>query len=119
MIPKIEKYIQAHPACASFFGDRVQPFGYAFKGTDAPYATWQTVGGEPYNNLSCAPDSDFISLQFDVFDKTIKELDASAKVLMSALERHGYVTNFNLCIRDTSTGLYRCSFDFDLILERS
>lgn len=119
MIPPILRFVSENPECVVLFGNRVEPFGFVFDGSVVPYATWQTISGEPFNTLSCEATMERHRIQFDVWHNTQVGLAQAVKVLISAMEGKGYVVSFNQSGRDGPTELYFYSFDAEFLLERA
>lgn len=97
---------------------RLFPFGLDDINKTQPYAVWQTISGRPENYLGCLPDTDFYSLQVDVYAKTATLARDAAKALRDAIEPVAYVVNWRGESREKETLLYRYSFDVDWILNR-
>jgi len=119
MIPPILRFVTDDPACAALFGDRVEPFGFVFDGSALPYATWQTVSGEPLNTLACTPDMERHRIQFDVWHNNMAGLNEAVMALKKAMQAKGYVVSFNQSGRDTETKLYFYSFDAEFLMDMS
>lgn len=90
---------------------RLYLFGEAEQGGLKPYATWQTIGGNPENYINQAPDIDSFALQVDCWGETAASARAVGQALRNAIEPRAHITSWRGESRDTETNLYRLSFD--------
>lgn len=97
---------------------RLYPFGEAPQGISKPYAVWQVIGGEPGNYINQIPDTDFHSLQVDVYAPTVTGGRDAAQALRDAIEPVAHITRWGGESRDPETKNYRFSFDVDWITHR-
>ncbi len=131
MFPPLFATLFASTAVKAIFGSaplRVYSFGDApakgAPGYAVPYAVFQTIIGNPENNLSTVPDMDGWQVQVDVFaDKTstgegTTNARNAAKVIRDALEPVCYVTSWNGEGRDTETQLFRYTFTVSFLTAR-
>jgi hypothetical protein len=131
VFPPLFATLNASSPVKAVFGTtplRVYSFGDApakgAPGYAVPYAVFQTITGNPENNLSTVPDMDGWQVQIDVFaDKTSSAEGTTnarnaAKVIRDALEPVCYVTSWNGEGRDTETLLFRYSFDVSFLTSR-
>jgi hypothetical protein len=93
-------------------------FGEAPEGVAKPYAVWQTIGGDPENYLSGAPDTDKFELQVDVYGTSASQVRSVAKAIRDAIEQQAYVVRWNGESKDVPTKTYRYSFDVDWWVNR-
>lgn len=123
MFPPIFAHLSASAVIAPVLGAgaacRVKPYGDAPADIARPYVTWQVIGGDPFNTLSDAPTGDRIACQFDAWGETDAQAREAFEPLRFELERIGNITGYNGTMRDTDTGLYRISFDWEQVLHRS
>lgn len=123
MAPPVFQVVAPVAAVQSIFGSdpvRVWPFGEAPEGSRTyPYATWQTLYGNPLNKLSGTPDMDYHGAQVDVWAKSLNDAREGAKALRDALEPHAYIVRWNGETRDKETRTYRYSFDVDFHTKRT
>ena len=121
MFPPVFAIAAADAAVKAVLGSnpvRLYPFGEAPAGVTKPYATWQTVSGDPENYLADRPDSDTFRAQIDVYADSATASRNAAKALRDALEGSGYVVSMNGESREEATKLYRYSFDWEHITPR-
>lgn len=123
--PPLFTTISGNTDCTSLLGSspvRLYPFGNApEKGTDfygLPYATYQTIGGEPENYLQTSPDADRYSIQVDIYAESVSDARAVALAIVAAVQSDCYVTRYSNEARDFETGLFRISLDCAWIVKR-
>lgn len=102
---------------------RLWPFAIAPQkgkpGYGVPYAVHQLVSGVPVNSMSCVPDMDNFSIQFDVYAANATDARSAAAALRDAYEAsHNPVTSWNGEDWEQVTGLYRVSFNVEFWPER-
>lgn len=120
MIPPIFEVCSGDPAVQAVLGGklpRLYPFGEAPQDMLMPYSTYQMIGGAPFNTLT-VPEADSISIQVDVFGRSQTEVFSAFHALRNAVQRHAYVTGYNINGREDDTKLWRMSFDVDWIVDR-
>lgn len=112
MNPKIEELANV-TAVKAKLGDpiRFTSFGMAPQDGPRPYATWQTISGQPENYLGQVPDMDGWEVQVDTFAKVASAAREAATALRDAFEAGGAViTAYNGESRDPDTKDYRITF---------
>ena len=97
---------------------KLYPFGLAPEELMYPYATWQTVGGEPSNTLSCNPDSDKFILQVDVWGLTSAQVRTVTEQIRDAIQGVSYITRWGNQKRDAETLAFGYDFDVDWFTHR-
>lgn len=97
---------------------RLYSFGNAPQGVVKPYAVHQLINGTPENYLGCRPDSDYATIQVDVYSDQASEVRTVAEALRDALEGDAYITSWRGESRDPDTLNYRFSFDVSFITNR-
>ncbi|QEY15466.1 DUF3168 domain-containing protein [Cellvibrio sp. KY-GH-1] len=120
MFAPIYEKCQADPAVRALLGDpiRLDMFGEAPQEKIYPYAVWQTIGGEPNNNLADAPTDDEFRLQVDVYGKSASSVRAVAVVLRNCIEQFAFVESWRGEAFDAETDVYRFSFDVSWLCYR-
>lgn len=121
MIPPIFPIVAADSECRSLLGvspTRFYPFDEAPEWVTKPYAVFQIVSGSPENNLSDLPDTDFYTLQVDVYSDTANQCRQVAQALRDAIEPHAHIVRWGGESREAQTRLYRYSFDVDWWVNR-
>lgn len=118
MIPPLYEAVQADSTLSSLIGTRVYPAGEATQDAVTPYITYQTVSGEPFNNLDYGSCADFPTIQIDVWADEVGTAVDVYDALRDVIEQYAYVVGFNLSERDADTRLYRISFDVDWLMIR-
>jgi hypothetical protein len=97
---------------------RLYPFGEAPEGVEKPYAVWQLVTGSPENYLAGRPDIDGFTLQVDVYAVTATSARAVTDAIVHAIELKANIVSWGGEKKDTTTNLYRSSFDVDWLVPR-
>lgn len=90
---------------------KLYPFGEAPQGVTLPYVVYQTVGGSPFNTLTCPPDKDQTFIQVDVYANTVGKAQEVARLVRDAVEGVAHVTALNGDFIDPETNNRRYSFD--------
>ena len=89
--------VKASPECTALLGAnpvRFFEFGQAPQLEKAPYATYQHITGNPYNNLTGPASADHITAQIDVWADSSAECKAVANAIRNAVENDCYVTSW-------------------------
>ena len=89
--------VKASPDCAALLGTapvRFFEFGQAPQLEKTPYATYQHITGNPYNNLTGPASADHITVQIDVWADSSAECKAIAFAIRTAVENDCYVTSW-------------------------
>jgi hypothetical protein len=97
---------------------RLYPFGEAPEGVAKPYAVWQMVTGSPENYLAGRPDLDGLTLQVDVYAVTATSARAVTDAIARAIELKANIVSWGGEKKDTTTNLYRSTFDVDWLVPR-
>lgn len=124
MYPPIFEAVVANAAVRAQLGanpTRFYQFGMAPQTVKAPYAVWRRVGGFPDLFLGEVPDTDFFTLQIDVFSNPTLGAQAArnaALPLRDALEPVCNITQWLGEDTDPQTGNPVFSFQLDWILQR-
>jgi hypothetical protein len=121
MIPPLFSVCAANAGVTTLLGlspVRLFPFGEAPLDIARPYAVWQSISGFPDNNLDELPESDFYSVQIDVYGLTSDSVLDVAQALRDAIEPVAYVTGWNNTSRDPDTKDFRFTFSADFIEQR-
>ena len=102
-------------------GLRVYPFEYTEQNgfsIPLPYCVWQTVGGNPENNLSGKPKEDNVRLQVDIYGQNVETVRAGANAIEGAIDLYSYVTSYMTESFEKETKIYRASFGVEWIVKR-
>lgn len=132
MFPPLFATLNASSAVKAIFGTtplRAYSFGDApakgAVGYATPYVVFQTISGNPENNLSTTPDMDGWDVQIDVYANNtgaggngVTNARNGARAIRDALEPVCYVTSWNGEFRDTDTQLFRYSFTVSFLTAR-
>jgi hypothetical protein len=110
------------PAVQAIVGDRVYGSGLAPQGVATPYITWFTVSGDPYDNLSSAPDADNDTIQIDCWagpgdDQELVCMNL-ARAVRDALDAAGQATRIVAHTREDDTRLFRIGLQVEFIHNR-
>lgn len=122
MYPKIFEMVKNDPGVIQQLGQnpvRFFPFGSAPQDTNATYAVWQTISGNPGNILKGRPKIDEWSVQIDVYGKTVDNVRKAAYAIIYAIEEQTYITSIRGEERDAESKFYRYSFDVQIFQSRS
>lgn len=123
--PAVFSYATASTGVTARLGTnptRFWPFDISPAPNDAgyglPYATHQLVYGTPENTLGCAPDTDLVGIQVDVYASTASDARAASEALRDAMEPHGHVVSLLGEEWEQATGLYRTGFTVEFWQDR-
>lgn len=102
---------------------RFYSFGRAPQNPVKPYAVWRLIYGNPENNLSNRPDSDYYGVQVDVYADANKpsgadEVRAIVKALSYAIELSAHIVSYRGEERDPVTQDHVSGFDVDFWVQR-
>lgn len=99
---------------------KLYPFGLAPDADELtyPYATWQSIGGEPSNTLACRPDSDKWSIQVNVWGMKSSDVRAVVAQIRDAIEGVSYIVRWGNQSRDAETLAFGYDFDVDWFTHR-
>ena len=102
---------------------RIYDFGSAPQGVDKPYITFWNVSGNPHEQLSGAPCSDFDIVQIDIYagpqDGGKAQVRTLARLVQGALDNAGIANRLIIQGRDNDTRLFRVSLEADFINNRA
>lgn len=121
MYPPLFEICSANSRVTEVFGTspcRIYPFNEAPQGADAPYATWQVIGGSPENCLDRVPDVDQFAVSVDVYASTGEAARNGAEEIRDAIESDCHIGTWLGEGRDEKTRLYVVSFLADWIVDR-
>ena len=118
MFPPVYQTLRANSAVLATVGDRIGPHGTVAQTETRPYITWQIVLGQPHDNLSDAPPSDFTSLQIDCYHADAKGVVTLASAVRDALDTAWIVNRVVVNLKDPDTKLYRVGLGADFITQR-
>lgn len=118
MFPPVKQTLST-PAVIAIVGDRIAPFGEISQKEARPYLTWFIVSGQPHDNLSSAPCSDFTTVQIDCWSTDAQQCKALAEAVRAALDAVLVVNRVRLNLRETTgSRLYRVGLEADFITGR-
>ncbi len=118
MFPPVYKTLRSNATVVSLVGDRIGRHGEVAQTEVRPYIVWHIVIGQPYDNLSSAPCSDFTTVQIDCYHQTDAGVVQLANAVRAALDADLIVNRVRLNVRDPETRLYRVGLDADFITDR-
>lgn len=111
--------VKQSPECTALLGEamtRFFEFGTAPQLEALPYATWQIVGTDPYNQLSDPAPADHITAQIDVWAESPAINRAVTKAIRRAVENDGFITYVEQGF-DKESKLYRSITHYQYIEE--
>lgn len=101
---------------------RIYDFQRAPQNVVAPYVSWFTVAGQPYDNVSQRPDSDKVTVQIDMYVEQASEgrktIRALALAVRDALDDARIVNRMVIDGVETETEFLRVSIEADFITNR-
>ncbi|MYZ41419.1 tail completion protein gp17 [Schauerella aestuarii] len=112
------------PAVAALVGTplRIYDFDSAPQGVQTPYITWLDVSGQPFDNISEAPQGDFDTIQINCYTGPADDSRAQARALAlavrNALDAALIHNRTIITTRETDTQLFRVSIEADFIHNR-
>ena len=116
MVPLILAVMQGSPAVRAQLGNPVRFVrGIAKVDTVHPYATWDTVGGSPLEQMSDTPPADGWRIRITVWGETLTQANNAAMAIRDEIERRGSIESFNPDPDDDGTGTFGISFDARLL----
>jgi hypothetical protein len=119
MFPPVYTTLRANATVLATVADRIGPHGTVAQTETRPYITWQVVLGQPHDNLSDPPPSDFTSLQIDCYHANALAVVTLASAVRDALDAAWVVNRTIINIRDFDTKLYRVGLEADFITQRT
>lgn len=120
MFPPVYQALRT-TAVIAIVGDRIAPNGEIEQDASRPYVTWFVVSGQPHDNLSDAPPSDFITVQIDCWHADAKGIVTLASAVRDALDAELICNRIRLNMREEApdgTRLYRIGLEADFIEQR-
>lgn len=117
MFPPVYRTIRT-PEVAAIVGDRIGRHGEVAQDEARPYIVWQIVTGNPHDQLSGPPTSDFTTIQIDCYHADDGGVETLASSVRAALDAELIVNRITVNNRDAQTRLYRVSIDADFINQR-
>ena len=118
MFPPVYQTLRANSVVVGLVADRIGPHGTVAQTETRPYITWQIVLGQPHDNLSDAPPSDFTTVQIDCYHADAKTAVTLATAVRDALDDAWVVNRVVVNVKDPDTKLYRVGLDADFITQR-
>lgn len=118
MFPNVYALLHGAAAVAAIVGENIGRHGSMPQDTPAPYITWFTVGDQPYDHLSGAPDTDFSSIQIDCWSMDDGQVATLARAVRDALDAAGHANRVIVDLREPDTKLYRVGIAADFITQR-
>lgn len=110
------------PAVKALVGSRIYGSGDAPQNTPLPYITWFTVVGQPYDQLSGAPDGDNDSTQIDCWagpaDGQETVCRNIAQAVRDALDSAGIANRILVHTREPDTKVFHIGLQADFIHSR-
>lgn len=97
---------------------RIYRHGSAPQGTAAPYITWFSVAGQPYDQISGSPCGDFDAVQIDSWAVDDAQVEVLAGAVRDALDAAGIANRLVIDQREPATKLYRIGIEADFISSR-
>jgi hypothetical protein len=118
MFPRVYSTLRASAAVLALVGDRIGRNGEVPQDTAKPYITWLIVSGQPHDQISGTPCSDFTTVQIDCWSTTDDGIEALAVAVRDALDAAGHHNRVVINGRDSETRLYRVGIEADFITQR-
>ncbi|KRD71448.1 DUF3168 domain-containing protein [Lysobacter sp. Root96] len=117
MLPPVYQTIQS-PELSAIVGDKIGRHGSIEQGTQAPYVTWSLVSGQPYDQLSGTPPSDFMPTQIDSWSMDDAQVEVMASTIRTSLDAARICNRIVINQREPDTKLYRIGIEADFITHR-
>lgn len=109
-------------AVKAIVGDRIYGSGNAPQNTERAYITWFTVVGQPYDQISGAPDGDNDAVQIDCWTGPADDQERVcidlATAVRDALDAAGISNRLVLHQREADTKLFHIGLQADFIHSR-
>lgn len=118
MLPNVYQTLRLNAALVSLINTRIYRHGAAPQDVVKPYITWFLVSGNPVDNVSSTPCSDFDLVQIDCWSETDTGVESIAYAVRSALDSAGITNRFILNTRENDTKLYRIAVEANFIRSR-
>lgn len=118
MFPRVYQTLRASTSVVTLVGNRIGAHGEVEQTESLPYVTYQTVSGQPHDNLSDAPGSDFTTVQIDCYATTQATAKLLATSVRDALDAALIVNRVILTAREPETRLFRVGLEADFIERR-
>jgi len=117
MFPRVYRTLRTAEVIA-IVSDRIARHGEIDQDERRPYVVWQIVTGQPHDQLSGPPTSDFTTVQIDCYHEEDEGIEELALAVRAALDAALIVNRVSMNVRDPDTRLYRVSIDADFIEHR-
>ncbi|WP_064746808.1 tail completion protein gp17 [Lysobacter antibioticus] len=117
MFPPVYKTIRT-PEVIAIVADRIGRHGEIGQDEQRPYITWSIVIGNPHDQISGAPCSDFTSVDINCWHPTDGGVEQLALEVRAALDAAGHHNRVRVNLRDPETRLYRVGIEADFITQR-
>jgi hypothetical protein len=118
MLPNVYATLRANATILSLVVENIGRHGSIPQETALPYITWFTVGDQPHDTLSEAPQSDFTTVEIDCWSLDDAQIATLAGAVRSALDTAGIVNRVVVDLRENDTKLYRIGVQADFITQR-
>lgn len=118
MLPKVYELLYAQPAISGAVGNRIYRHGYALDSPQRPYITWFLVAGNPEDQLSGVPCTDFDLVQIDAWSDKDSQVEQIAYAVREALDAAGHANRLIMNTFDKDTKLYRIGIEVNFIRPR-
>ncbi|SDW95010.1 tail completion protein gp17 [Lysobacter enzymogenes] len=117
MFPPVFQVLQTG-AVIAIVGERIARHGDIAQDERRPYITWSIVIGNPHDNLSDAPPSDFTTVDINCWHTTDAGVEALALAVRDALDARLICNRVRVNQREPDTRLYRVGIEADFITQR-
>jgi hypothetical protein len=118
MFPPVYQTIHTGPI-AAIVSDRIGRHGEVGQDESRPYITWSITIGDPHDNLSEAPSSDFTTVDINCWHMTDAGIAQLAVLVQTALDDAFVCNRVRINNRDATTRMYRVLIEADFITQRS
>lgn len=118
MFPPVYQTLRANATVLSTVGDRIGRHSEVPQDTSKPYITWFIVSGQPTDQISGTPDSDFVTVQIDCWSLSDAGIKTLAEAVRDALDTAGHHNRVRVNLREPDTRLYRVGIEADFITQR-
>lgn len=118
MFPPVYQTLRANTTVLNMVADRIGPHGAIAQSEQRPYIVWQVVLGQPHDNLSDPPPSDFTTIQIDCYHANAASVVTLASAARDALDAEMIVNRTIVNVKDPDTKLYRVGIEADFITQR-
>lgn len=118
MFPNVYETLRANATVLSLVGENIGRHGSLQQSVQPPYITWSYVTGQPEDQISGPPDTDFDTIQIDCWSKDDAQVATLARAVRDALDAAGIANRVVVDLREPDTKLYRVGIDADFITNR-